>query len=107
MKLRILSLVLIFLSSNLSPASATTVTQKIVYNNKTVVTYTVVDSVTLDPNGCEEVYIKYTIDKSFFFPNAYVMFGLYAKDKNEALFMCNQVMAKALKVKMLGWVKKK
>jgi hypothetical protein len=38
----------------------------------------------LDPKGCKDVYIKYTIDKSYFFPNAYVMFGLYAKDKNEA-----------------------
>jgi len=84
MKLRIFSLALIFLGSNLSPASAATVTDKIVYNNKTVVSYTVVDSVTLDSNGCKDVYIKYAIDKSYFFPNAYVMFGLYAKDKNEA-----------------------
>jgi len=84
MKLRIFSLALIFLGSNLSPASAATVTDKIVYNNKTVVSYTVVDSVTLDSNGCKDVYIKYTIDRSYFFPNAYVMFGLYAKDKNEA-----------------------
>ena len=84
MKLRILSVVLVFLGSTLSPANAATVTDKIVYNKKTVVTYTIVDSLTLDPNGCKDVYIKYTIDKSYFFPNAYVMFGLYSKDKNEA-----------------------
>jgi hypothetical protein len=84
MKLRILSVALIFLASSLSPASAATVTDKIVYNKKTVVTYSVVDSLTLDPKGCKDVYINYTIDKSYFFPNAYVMFGLYAKDKNEA-----------------------
>jgi hypothetical protein len=84
MKLRIFSLALIFLASNLSPANAATITDKIVYNKKTVLTYTVVDSVTMDPAGCKDVYIKYTIDKSHFFPNAYVMFGLYAKDKNEA-----------------------
>ena len=84
MKLRIFSLALIFLASSLSPAGAATITDKIVYNKKTVLTYTVVDSVTMDPNGCKDVYIKYTIDKSYFFPNAYVMFGLYAKDKNEA-----------------------
>ena len=84
MKLRIFTLALIFLASNLVPANAATITDKIVYNKKTVLTYTVVDSVTMDPNGCKDVYIKYTIDKSYFFPNAYVMFGLYAKDKNEA-----------------------
>jgi hypothetical protein len=84
MKTRILTVVLILVASSFSPANAATVTNKIVYNKKTVVTYTLVDSVTLDPNGCKDVYIKYTIDKSYFFPNAYVMFGLYAKDKNEA-----------------------
>ena len=84
MKTRILSVVLILIASSFSPANAATVTDKIVYNKKTVVTYTLVDSVTLDPNGCKDVYIKYTIDKSYFFPNAYVMFGLYSKDKNEA-----------------------
>jgi hypothetical protein len=84
MTTRILSLVLILVGCNFSPASAATVTEKIVYNKKTVVTYTVVDSLTLDSNGCKDVYIKYTIDKSYSFPNAYVMFALYSKDKNEA-----------------------
>jgi hypothetical protein len=84
MKLRIFTLALIFLASNLAPANAATITDKIVYNKKTVLTYTVDNSVTMDPNGCKDVYIKYTIDKSYFFPNAYVVFGLYAKDKNEA-----------------------
>ena len=84
MKIRVVFVVLILLLSNVPPASAATVTEKIVYNKKTVVTYTVVDSLTLNPNGCKDVYIKYTIDKSYFFPNAYVMFGLYSKDKNEA-----------------------
>lgn len=84
MRTRILAVVLILIASSFSPANAATVTDKIVYNKKTVVTYTLVDSVTLDPNGCKDVYIKYTIDKSYFFPHAYVMFGLYAKDKNEA-----------------------
>jgi len=84
MKFRIVFLIFIFLGASFSPANAATVTEKIVYNKKTVLTYTVVDTLTLDPNGCKDVYIKYTIDKSYFFPNAYVMFGLYAKDKNEA-----------------------
>ena len=84
MKIRIVALIFILLGSSFSPANAATLTDKIVYNKKTVLTYTVVDSVTLNPNGCKDVYIKYTIDKSYFFPNAYVMFGLYAKDKNEA-----------------------
>lgn len=84
MKFRIVFLIFTFLGTSFSPANAATVTEKIVYNKKTVLTYTVVDTLTLDPNGCKDVYIKYTIDKSYFFPNAYVMFGLYAKDKNEA-----------------------
>ncbi len=84
MKTRIFILVLILIGSGFSPANAATVTEKIVYNKKTVVTYTVVDSLTLDPKGCKDIYIKYTIDKSYFFPNAYVMFGLYSKDQNEA-----------------------
>lgn len=84
MKTRILSIVLILIAYNFSPASAATITEKIIYNKKVVVTYTVVDSVTLDSNGCKDVYIKYAVDKSYFFPNAYVMFGLYSKDKNEA-----------------------
>ena len=64
--------------------NAATSTEKIIYNKKSAVTYSVVDSLTLDPNGCKDVYIKYTIDKSFFYPNSYVMFGLYSKDNNEA-----------------------
>lgn len=84
MKVRIATVILILLGSNFSPSNAATVTNKIVYNKKSVVTYTVVDSLTLDPNGCKEVYIKYTIDKSYYFPNAYVMFGLYSKENNEA-----------------------
>ena len=84
MKIRIVALIFILLGSSFSPANAATITDKVVYNKKTVLTYTVVNSVTLDPNGCKDVYIKYTIDKSYFFPNTYVMFGLYAKDKNEA-----------------------
>jgi hypothetical protein len=84
MKTRIFFLALILIGSSFSPTYAATVTGKILYSKKTVVTYTVVDSLTLDPNGCKEVYIKYTIDKSYYFPNAYVMFGLYSKENNEA-----------------------
>ena len=80
MKARILSIVVILIACNSSPASAATVTEKIIYNKKVVLTYTVVDSITLDPNGCKDLYIKYTIDKSYFFPNAYVMFGLYSSE---------------------------
>jgi len=84
MKTRIFFLALILIGSSFSPTYAATVTEKIVYNKKTVVTYTIVDSLTLDSNGCKDVYIKYTIDKSYYFPNAYVMFGLYSKENNEA-----------------------
>lgn len=84
MKNKIIPMALAIALFNISPANAATVTQKITYNKKTAVTYTVVDSLTLDPNGCKDVYIKYTIDKTIFYPNAYVMFGLYSKDNNEA-----------------------
>jgi hypothetical protein len=84
MKSRIFFLVFALVGSSFSPAHSATVTNKIVYNKKTVVTYSVVDSLTLDPNGCKDVYIKYSIDKSYSFPDAYVMFGLYSKENNEA-----------------------
>ena len=84
MKIKLVSLVILFGCCNISPVNAATVTEKIVYNKKSAVTYSVIDSLTLDPNGCKDVYIKYTIDKSFFYPNSYVMFGLYSKDNNEA-----------------------
>jgi hypothetical protein len=70
--------------SGFSPANAASVTDKIMVNKKTVLTFTVVDSLTLNPNGCKDVYIKYSIDKSYYFPNAYVMFGLFSKENNEA-----------------------
>lgn len=72
------------MGSNFSPANAASVTDKIMLNKKTVLTFTVVDSLTLNPNGCKDVYIKYSIDKSYYFPNAYVMFGLFSKENNEA-----------------------
>lgn len=84
MKIKIFGVLLLLMGSNFSPANAATVTDKIIINKKTVVTYTVVDSITLNPNGCKDVYIKYSIDKSYFFPNAYVMFGLFSKENNEA-----------------------
>jgi len=84
MKTKLVSLIVIISCCNISPVNAATATEKIVYNKKNAVTYSVVDSLTLDPNGCKDVYIKYTIDKSFFYPNSYVMFGLYSKDNNEA-----------------------
>ena len=84
MKIKLVSLIVIISCCNIYPVNAATVTEKISYNKKSAVTYSVVDSLTLDPNGCKDVYIKYTIDKSFFYPNSYVMFGLFSKDNNEA-----------------------
>jgi hypothetical protein len=84
MKRKIISLALVIACCNISPTTAANITNKIVLKNTTIVTYTVVDSLVLNPNGCKDVYIKYTIDKSVFYPNAYVMFGLYSKDNNEA-----------------------
>jgi hypothetical protein len=84
MKIKLVSLIVIIGCCNISPVNAATATEKIIYNKKNAVTYSVVDSITLDPNGCKDVYIKYTIDKSFFYPNSYVMFGLFSKDNNEA-----------------------
>ncbi len=62
MKTRIFSLTLILIACGIVPASAATVTDKVVVNAKTVLTYSLDNSVTLNPDGCEEVYIKYTID---------------------------------------------
>jgi hypothetical protein len=84
MNKKLISSVVLIACCNITPANAANVTEKITYNKKTAVTYTVTDSLTLNPNGCKDVYIKYTIDKSFYYPNAYVMFGLYSKDNNEA-----------------------
>ena len=84
MKIKLVSLIVIIGCCNISPVNAATSIEKIIYNKQSAVTYSVVDSLTLDPNGCKDVYIKYTIDKSFFYPNSYVMFGLYSKDNNEA-----------------------
>ena len=84
MKIKLLFLSLLLVVSNVPTASAATVTEKIVVGGKTVFTFTVVDSLTLDPKGCKDVYIKYTMDKSYSFPNSFVMFGLFSKEKNQA-----------------------
>jgi hypothetical protein len=84
MKIKVLILTLILIACGFAPVNAATVTEKIVVNKKTVLTFSLANSVTLNTSGCEEVYIKYTIDKSHYFPNAYVMFGLYSAENNEA-----------------------
>ena len=84
MKIKLLVLSLLFVVSNVPTVSAATVTEKIVVGGKTVFTFTVVDTLTLDPKGCKDVYIKYTMDKSYSFPNSFVMFGLFSKEKNQA-----------------------
>ena len=84
MKIKLLILSLLLVVSNVPTASAATVTEKIVIGGKTVFTFTVVDTLTLDPKGCKDVYIKYTMDKSYSFPNSFVMFGLFSKEKNQA-----------------------
>jgi len=83
MKTKLLALTLALVACNLPSANAATVTEKIVIGGKTVFTFTVVDSLTLDPKGCKDVYIKYTMNKSYYFPNAYVMFSLFSKDNNQ------------------------
>ena len=84
MKIKLLALTLALVACNLPSANAATITEKIVIGGKTVFTFTVVDSLTLDPKGCKDVYIKYTMDKSYSYPNSFVMFGLFSKDKNQA-----------------------
>jgi len=84
MKIKLLVFSLLLVVSNVPTASAATVTEKIVVGGKTVFTFTVVDTLTLDPKGCKDVYIKYTMDKSYSFPNSFVMFGLFSKEKNQA-----------------------
>jgi len=84
MRIKLLALALMLVACNIPNANAATVTEKIVIGGKTVFTFTVVDSLTLDPKGCKDVYIKYTMDKSYSFPNSFVMFGLFSKEKNQA-----------------------
>ena len=84
MKIKFLVASMLLVVCNVPAASAATVTEKIVVGGKTVFTFTVVDSLTLDPQGCKDVYIKYTMDKSYSFPNSFVMFGLFSKEKNQA-----------------------
>jgi len=84
MRIKLLALALLITACNIPTANAATVTEKIVVGGKTVLTFTIDDSLTLDPKGCKDVYIKYTLDKSYFYPNAFVMFGLFSKAKNEA-----------------------
>jgi hypothetical protein len=66
------------------PASAATIEDKIIYKKKVVLTYKVVDSVTLNSTGCEKFKIEYVIDKSITYPAAYVMFDLSSKENNVA-----------------------
>ena len=84
MRIKLFTLALILVAYNVPSANAATVTEKIVVSGKTVFSFTVVDSLTLDSKGCKDVYIKYTMDKSYFYPNAFVMLGLFSKDKNQA-----------------------
>jgi hypothetical protein len=84
MRIKLFTLALILVVCNVPSANAATVTEKIVIGGKTVFSFMVIDSLTLDPKGCKDVYIKYTMDKSYFYPNAFVMLGLFSKDKNQA-----------------------
>jgi hypothetical protein len=84
MRIKLLALALMLVACNIPTANAATVTEKIVIGGKTVFTFTVVDSLALDPKGCKDVYIKYTMNKSYSFPNSFVMFGLFSKEKNQA-----------------------
>ena len=84
MRIKLLSMVLLLVACSLPSANAATVTEKIVIGGKTVFTFSIVDSLTLDPKGCKDVYIKYTMNKSYSYPNAFVMLGLFSKEKNQA-----------------------
>jgi hypothetical protein len=84
MRIKLFALALLITACSIPTANAATVTEKIVVGGKTVLTFTIDDSLTLDPKGCKDVYIKYTMDKSYSYPNAFVMFGLFSKDKNQA-----------------------
>ena len=78
------SIFIIFASTLLTipSASAATIEDKIIYKKKVVLTYKVVDSVTLNSAGCEKFKIEYVIDKSITYPAAYVMFGFNSKENN-------------------------
>ena len=68
MRIKLFALALLINACSIPAANAATVTEKIVVGGKTVLTFTIDDSLTLDPKGCKDVYIKYTMDKSYFIP---------------------------------------
>ena len=82
MKKRSLFIILASTLLVIPPASAATIEDKIIYKKKVILTYKVVDSVTLNSTGCEKFKIEYVIDKSISYPAAYVMFGFNSKENN-------------------------
>ena len=58
MRIKLFTLALILVACNVPSANAATVTEKIVVSGKTVFSFTVVDSLTLDSKGCKDVYIQ-------------------------------------------------
>jgi hypothetical protein len=51
MKIKVLALTLVLIACGFAPASATTVSEKIVVNKKTVLTFSLANSVTLNASG--------------------------------------------------------
>ena len=84
MKIRIIATILISTLLAIPQASAATIEDKIVYKKKVLLTYKVVDTVTLNSTGCEKFKIEYVIDKSIAYPGSYVMFDLSSKENNVA-----------------------
>lgn len=84
MKIRGAAIILISTLFAVPHANAVTIEDKIVYKKKVVLTYKVIDSVTLNPAGCEKFNIEYVIDKSVAYPASYVMFNLSSKENNVA-----------------------
>ncbi len=84
MKKSVTSIILISTLLAIPQASAATIEDKIIYKKKVVLTFKVVDSVTLNSTGCEKFKIEYAIDKSITYPAAYVMFDLSSKENNIA-----------------------
>jgi len=78
------SLFIMFASTLLTipPASAATIEDKIIYKKKVLLTYKVVDTITLNATDCKEYEIEYVIDKSIAYPAAYVTFGFSSKANN-------------------------
>ena len=82
MKIRGAAIILISTLLAVPHANAATIEDKIIFKNKVLLTYKVIDTINLNSTGCTEYEIEYVINKSIAYPAAYVSFGFSSKANN-------------------------